>query len=91
MGLLNEWLDYLEQWVGRGAYVYSAQGQRANEVGNVKAWIERKSKSRETAKRAWSFYQQLTEELEPSEVRFFDCSGLAMWFFQDLKLSLIHI
>ena len=50
MGLLNEWLDYLEQWVGRGAYVYSAQGQRANEVGNVKAWIERKSKSRETAK-----------------------------------------
>ena len=85
MGLLNEWLDYLEQWVGRGAYVYGAQGQRANEVGNVKAWIERKSKSRETAKRAWSFYQQLTEELEPSEVRFFDCSGLAMWFFQDLK------
>ena len=85
MSLLHEWLEYLDQWVGRGAYVYGAQGQRADEVGNVKTWIEHKSKSRETAKRAWAFYQQLTELLEPEEVRFFDCSGLAMYFFQNLK------
>ena len=51
MSLLNEWLDYLEAQVGRGVYVYGAQGQKATEVGDVEAWIDRRSTSESTAKR----------------------------------------
>lgn len=85
VGLLNEWLDYLEAQVGRGVYVYGAQGQRATEVGDVEAWIDRRSTSESTAKKAQKYYRQKEAEIGAENIRFFDCSGLAMYFFQNLK------
>ena len=85
MSLLSEWLDYLEAQVGRGVYVYGAQGQRATEVGDVDAWIDRRSTSESTAKKAQKYYRQKAAEIGAENIRFFDCSGLAMYFFQNLK------
>ena len=85
MGLLNEWLDYLEAQVGRGVYVYGAQGQKATEVGDVDAWIDRRSTSESTARKAQKYYRQKAAEIGAENIRFFDCSGLAMYFFQNLK------
>ena len=85
VSLLSEWLDYLEAQVGRGVYVYGAQGQRATEVGDVDAWIDRRSTSESTAKKAQKYYRQKAEEIGAENIRFFDCSGLAMYFFQNLK------
>ena len=85
VGLLSEWLDYLEAQVGRGVYVYGAQGQKATEVGDVDAWIDRRSTSESTAKKAQKYYRQKASEIGAENIRFFDCSGLAMYFFQNLK------
>lgn len=85
VSLLSEWLDYLEAQVGRGVYVYGAQGQKATEVGDVDAWIDRRSTSESTAKKAQKYYRQKAAEIGAENIRFFDCSGLAMYFFQDLK------
>lgn len=85
VGLLNEWLDYLEAQIGRGVYVYGAQGQKATEVGDVDAWIDRRSTSESTAKKAQKYYRQKAAEIGAENIRFFDCSGLAMYFFQNLK------
>lgn len=85
VSLLIEWLDYLEAQVGRGVYVYGAQGQRATEVGDVEAWIDRRSTSESTAKKAQKYYRQKEAEIGAENIRFFDCSGLAMYFFQNLK------
>lgn len=85
VSLLDEWLDYLEAQVGRGVYVYGAQGQRATEVGDVDAWIDRRSTSESTAKKAQKYYRQKAAEIGAENIRFFDCSGLAMYFFQNLK------
>lgn len=85
VSLLSEWLDYLEAQVGRGVYVYGAQGQRATEVGDVEAWIDRRSTSESTAKKAQKYYRQKAAEIGAENIRFFDCSGLAMYFFQNLK------
>ena len=85
VGLLSEWLDYLEAQVGRGVYVYGAQGQKATEVGDVDAWIDRRSTSESTAKKAQKYYRQKEAEIGAENIRFFDCSGLAMYFFQNLK------
>ena len=85
VSLLSEWLDYLEAQVGRGVYVYGAQGQKATEVGDVDAWIDRRSTSESTAKKAQKYYRQKASEIGAENIRFFDCSGLAMYFFQNLK------
>lgn len=85
VSLLSEWLDYLEAQIGRGVYVYGAQGQRATEVGDVGAWIDRRSTSESTAKKAQKYYRQKASEIGAENIRFFDCSGLAMYFFQNLK------
>lgn len=85
VSLLSEWLDYLEAQIGRGVYVYGAQGQKATEVGDVDAWIDRRSTSESTAKKAQKYYRQKEAEIGAENIRFFDCSGLAMYFFQNLK------
>lgn len=85
VSLLSEWLDYLEAQVGRGVYVYGAQGQKATEVGDVDAWIDRRSTSESTARKAQKYYRQKAAEIGAENIRFFDCSGLAMYFFQNLK------
>lgn len=85
VSLLSEWLDYLEAQAGRGVYVYGAQGQKATEVGDVDAWIDRRSTSESTAKKAQKYYRQKAAEIGAENIRFFDCSGLAMYFFQNLK------
>lgn len=85
VSLLSEWLDYLEAQIGRGVYVYGAQGQRATEVGDVDAWIDRRSTSESTAKKAQKYYRQKEAEIGAENIRFFDCSGLAMYFFQNMQ------
>lgn len=83
--MLTEWLNYLEKQVGRSVYVWGAQGQRATEINNVREWIFRRSKTDDMAARAWEFYQETEKSIGRENVVFFDCSGLAMHFFQNLK------
>lgn len=85
MSLLHEWLNI---WINGWAAAHMSMARRASvpdEVGNVKTWIEHKSKSRETAKRAWAFYQQLTELLEPEEVRFSIAAAGHVFFSEPQK------
>lgn len=82
--ILNAWLNYLDANIGRGVYVYGAQGQKATEVGDVEAWIDRRSQTTEAAMRAWGYYQEKEAAIGAENIRFFDCSGLAMYFFQNL-------
>lgn len=82
--MLKEWLEYLENQVGKGVYVWGAQGQRADSVGDVKDFINFRSKTNIMSGRAWKFYQKMEKEIGRENISFFDCSGLAMYFFQNL-------
>ena len=81
--MLNEWLRYLDAQVAHGVYLWGGQGQHVRDVGDVYGYISRKAQSGDHAKRVWSFYQKLRAVTD--EIRFFDCSGLAMYFFQNLR------
>ena len=82
--MLNQWLEYLENQVGKGVYVWGAQGQRADSVGNVQDFIMFRSKTNVMGGRAWKFYQEMEEKIGKENISFFDCSGLAMYFFQNM-------
>lgn len=83
--MLKQWLEYLEEQVGRSVYVWGAQGQRADGVGDVQEWIRDRSRTNVMAGRAWRFYQEMEKKIGQENITFFDCSGLAMYFFQNLN------
>jgi hypothetical protein len=80
--MLGEWLEYLENQVGHGVYLWGGQGKHVEDVADVRRYIYNKAQDDERAARVWKFYQTLSKV--ESDIRFFDCSGLAMYFFQNL-------
>jgi len=82
--ILHQWLAYLDEQVGFGVYVWGAQGQRAAGINDPEGWIRNRSTSTTTAKKAVDFYRRMAAEVSAEKIRFFDCSGLAMYFFQNL-------
>lgn len=83
MGVLQEFLNYLEEQRNSGSiYVWGAQGQGGETISEN--WIRRMETSRNNADRAIAFWKKRKAEGK-SALRAFDCSGLIVYFFQNLK------
>ena len=83
MGVLQEFLNYLEEQRNSGSiYVWGAQGQGNETISEN--WIRRMETSRNNADRAIALWKKRTAEGK-NALRAFDCSGLIMYFFQNLK------
>ena len=83
MGVLQEFLNYLEEQKTSGSiYVWGAQGQGVETISE--SWIRRMETSRNNADRAIALWKKRKAEGKTA-LRAFDCSGLIMYFFQNLK------
>ena len=83
MGVLQEFLNYLEEQVDNGSiYVWGAQGQGGETISEN--WIHRMETSRNNADRAIALWKRRKAEGK-NALRAFDCSGLIVYFFQNLK------
>ena len=83
MGVLQEFLSYLEEQKNSGSiYVWGAQGQGGETISEN--WIRRMETSRNNADRAIALWKKRKAEGK-SVLRAFDCSGLIVYFFQNLK------
>lgn len=83
MGVLQEFLSYLEEQKNSGSiYVWGAQGQSGETISE--SWIRQMETSRNNADRAIALWKRRKAEGKTA-LRAFDCSGLIMYFFQNLK------
>ena len=83
MAVLQEFLGYLEEQVKNGSiYVWGAQGQGSETISE--SWIRQMETSRNNADRAIALWKRRKAEGK-NALRAFDCSGLIMYFFQNLK------
>lgn len=83
MAVLQEFLNYLEEQVNNGSiYVWGAQGQGSATISE--SWIRRMETSRNNADRAIALWKRRKAEGKDA-LRAFDCSGLIVYFFQNLK------
>lgn len=81
-GLMAAFIEYLlVQYENRGIYVWGAQGEQAPEL--TEAWIRRMEKGRrpDAAVKLW---KMRCAEGYAGILRAFDCSGLGMYFIQNL-------
>lgn len=86
MGVLQEFLNYLEEQENNGSiYVWGAQGQGGDIISE--AWIRRMETSRNNVDRAIALWKKRKAEGKTA-LRAFDCSGLIVYFFQNLKGAL---
>lgn len=83
MAVLQEFLNYLEEQVDNGSiYVWGAQGQGSETISEN--WIRRMETSRSNVDRAIALWKRRKAEGKDA-LRAFDCSGLIVYFFQNLK------
>ena len=83
MGVLQEFLNYLGEQKDNGSiYVWGAQGQGGETISEN--WIHRMETSRNNADRAIALWKRRKAEGK-NALRAFDCSGLIVYFFQNLK------
>lgn len=84
MANLQEFLDYLEEQVkNHSIYVWGAQGQCAPTI--TEKWIKSRETSDRNAKRAIDFWESQVKAGYGDKLRAFDCSGLGMYWLQNLK------
>lgn len=84
MGYLPEFLDYLHEQLDNGSiYVWGAQGQNHTVISE--SWIRRMETSQRNADRAIAFWKKRVAQGKGKVLRAFDCSGLIMYFLQNLK------
>ena len=84
MGLLSEFLDYLHEQLENGSiYVWGAQGQNHETISE--GWIRRMETSERNADRAIALWKKRKQEGKAEVLRAYDCSGLIMYFLQNLK------
>ncbi|MDR2513731.1 MAG: peptidoglycan-binding protein [Christensenellaceae bacterium] len=82
--MLNEFIQYLEEQLrNHSIYVWGAQGQQGGEI--TEEWIKGRETSEKNAKRAMEFWKAQCEAGFGDVLRAFDCSGLAMYFLQNMK------
>lgn len=80
---LTEFIDYLQEQVDNGSiYVWGAQGQNYTTI--TENWIRAKENSTTNANRAIRFWKKQKEAGYEKKLRAFDCSGLAMYYLQNL-------
>lgn len=84
MNELELFIAYLEEQVkNHSIYVWGAQGQTTPTI--TEAWIKSKENSTENANRAINFWKRQVVLGYGGVLRAFDCSGLAMYYLQNLK------
>lgn len=82
--LLDEFIAYLEEQVkNHSGYCWGAQGQLNSTATD--AWIRGKETSTANANRAIAFKNKQIAAGYGNVMRWFDCSGLGMYFLQNLK------
>lgn len=82
MNLLEEFIEYLYSHIG-DAYVWGAQGQKLSGMTEqeMMKFVQKKETSETNINRALNFISKSTK----NPLYAFDCSGLIMYFFQNLK------
>ncbi len=84
MGNLSEFIGYLGEQLENGSiYVWGAQGQNHEVISE--SWIRRMETSERNANRAIRFWKKRVEEGKGDVLRAYDCSGLIMYYLQNLK------
>lgn len=82
--LLEEFIAFLHQQVANHSiYVWGAQGQGGSTI--TEDWIQRKEASASNADRAIRFWKKQVASGYGDVLRAFDCSGLGMYWLQNLK------
>lgn len=84
--MLEEWLNYLKEMLNNGSiYVRGAQGQFGDNITDK--WIaQREYNDSANIKRVKVFYnKRIAEGYDPKQIHAFDCSGLGMYFIQNIK------
>lgn len=80
---LKAFLDYLEeQAANHSIYVRGAQGQQGRAI--TEAWIRRRETSDENCRRAVAFWKKQCAAGYGDVLRAFDCSGLGMYWLQNV-------
>lgn len=87
MATLQQFIDYLEEQVkNHSIYVWGGQGENYTTI--TEAWITRMETSPIYANRAIEFWKKQVGAGYRNVLRAFDCSGLGMYFLQNLhKMS----
>ena len=81
---LKTFLDYLhEQVANHSIYVWGAQGQQGPAI--TEAWIKRRETSDTNYKRAVAFWRKQCDAGYGDVLRAFDCSGLGMFWLQNVS------
>ena len=81
---LKEFLEYLEEQVqNHSIYVWGAQGQTGSQI--TEAWIRKRETTEVNAETAIAFWQKQVEAGYGDVLRAFDCSGLGMYWLQNVK------
>lgn len=82
MGRITEFIEYLHSHIG-DAYVWGAQGQILSDMtqAEIEAFVSRRETSDKNEKRALAFIA----EAKKNPLYAFDCSGLIMNWFQNIK------
>lgn len=81
---LREFLTYLQEQVdNHSIYVWGAQGQLGPAVNE--AWIRQRETSDTNARRAITFWRRQVAAGYGDVLRAFDCSGLGMYWLQNVK------
>lgn len=84
MNNLKTFLDYLhEQVKNHSIYVWGAQGQQGAAI--TEAWIKRRETSDANYKRAVAFWKKQCAAGYGDVLRAFDCSGLGMFWLQNVS------
>lgn len=81
---LREFLDYLqEQITNHSIYVWGAQGQKSPTI--TEAWIRKRETSDMYYEKAVAFWKKQCNAGYGDVLRAFDCSGLGMYWLQNVK------
>lgn len=84
MSLLDDFIAYLHSEVeNHSIYVWGGQGKRGGEV--TKEWIEKRESDPRNAQRAIKYWKKQCESGYGDRLGAFDCSGLGMYFLQNVK------
>lgn len=82
MSRIPDFIDYLNSHIG-DAYIWGAQGQELSAMSGaeITAFVKKKETSDTNARRAINFIEKSAK----NPLYAFDCSGLIMHWFQDIK------
>jgi hypothetical protein len=84
MNILDEFIGYLqEQVANRSIYVWGGQGEKAPTI--TEAWIRKQDTSEANALRSIAYWRKQVAAGYGDKLRAFDCSGLALYWLQNLK------